>query len=83
MTFRVAHWDMLDDNLAFWYAREGYFVYTNGKCLVFAVKYAKRKIILEHTNGKCHLCTFHSTCRPFCNIDMHFIKLSNILMPRY
>ena len=31
--------------------------------------------ILEHTNGKCHLCTLWSTCRPVCNIGMHLITL--------
>ena len=35
MTFRVAHWDILDDSLAFKYAREDIFKLTNGKCHVF------------------------------------------------
>ena len=39
--------------------------------------------ILEPTNGECHLCTLHSTCRPLCNISMHLITILNMLMPRY
>ena len=35
MAFRVAHWDMLDDILAFWYARGRYFEHT--KCQVSRV----------------------------------------------
>ena len=27
--------------------------------------------ILEHTNGKCHLCTLSSTCRMSCSIHRH------------
>ena len=40
-------------------------------------------IILEHTNGKCHLYILSSTCKTLCNIGMHLITLMNILMPRY
>ena len=36
--------------------------------------------IIEHTNGKCHLCTFQSTCRPLCNIVIHLITLLNTLV---
>ena len=39
--------------------------------------------ILEHTNGKCHLCTLESTRRPLCNIGMHIITLLNMLMSRH
>ena len=39
-------------------------------CLYFRVQ---EEDILEHTNGKCHLCKFSSTCRPLCNIGMHII----------
>jgi hypothetical protein len=35
MTFRVAHWDTLDNNLALEYAWEDTFERTNGKCHVF------------------------------------------------
>ena len=41
-----------------------------------------RKDTLDHTNVECRLCTLQSTCRPFCNIDIHLITLLNILMPR-
>ena len=27
--------------------------------------------ILEHANGKCHLCILWSTCRPLCHIARH------------
>ena len=39
--------------------------------------------IVDHTNGKCHLCALQSTCRPLCNIGMHLITLLNILIPRH
>ena len=32
MTFRVARWDMLDDSLAFLYARGRFLELTNGEC---------------------------------------------------
>ena len=36
MTLGVAHWDTLDDRLAFWYAKgKSFFQHTNGKCHVF------------------------------------------------
>ena len=38
---------------------------------------------LEHTNGKCLLCTLQSTSRPLCNIGIYLIPLLNILMPRH
>ena len=38
--------------------------------------------ILEDTDGKCHLCTLQSTCRPLCNIGMHLITILNMLMSR-
>ena len=37
--------------------------------------------ILEHSNGKYHLCTLSSACRPLCNIGMHLITPLNIYMP--
>ena len=43
----------------------------------------QEKDILDHTNGKCHLCTLQSTCKPSCNIVMHLITLWNILMLIY
>ena len=51
MTFRVAHWDiMVDDNLMFLSALMALRVV----CLHFTMQEGG---ILEHTNGKCHLCT--------------------------
>ena len=47
-------------------------------CLHFSMQEVD---VLEHTNGKCYLCTLWSTCRPLCNIAMHVITLLNILMP--
>ena len=47
-------------------------------CLNFRTHW---KDVVEHTTIKCHLCTLKSTCRPVCNIDIHFITLLNILMP--
>jgi hypothetical protein len=29
--------------------------------------------ILEHTNAKCHLCMFSSSCKLLCNIGIHLI----------
>jgi hypothetical protein len=49
-------------------------------CLHFTML---KEDILEHTNGKCHLCTLYSNCRPFYNIVMNLITLLNMLMPRY
>ena len=36
MALREAHWNTLDDSLAFWYAKGRYFEHTNDKCRVFA-----------------------------------------------
>ena len=47
MTIRVAHWDTLDDSLAFGIQGEDIFECTNGKCHVFTFLYAKRKILLS------------------------------------
>jgi hypothetical protein len=39
--------------------------------------------VIEHTNGKCYLCTLWSICRPLWNIGIHLITLLNILVSRY
>ena len=49
-------------------------------CLHFSMQ---EEDILEHTNGKCHMCTLKSTCRSLYKIVMQLITLLNILMPRY
>ena len=41
-------------------------------CLHFSMR---EEDILQYTNGKYHLCTLWSTCRPLCSIDMHLITL--------
>jgi hypothetical protein len=46
MTFRVAHWDILEDQML---------------VLRFSMQ---REDTFECMNGKCHLCTLQSTCRP-------------------
>ena len=43
---------------------------TSVTCLRFSMQ---EQDILKHTNGKCHLCTLQSICRPLCNIGMHLI----------
>ena len=43
----------------------------------------QEEYVLEHNNGKCHLCTLYSTYRSLCNIAIHLITLLYILMPRY
>ena len=82
MTFRVAHWDTLDDRLASQYPRVRYLslLMASVMCLHFNMQ---EEDILEHTNGKCHLCTLQSTYRPLWNIDIHLITLLSILMSRY
>ena len=55
MTFRVAHWDTLDDSLAFCKGKIFLSVLmASVMCLCFRMQHDD---ILEHTNGKCHLCT--------------------------
>jgi hypothetical protein len=39
---------------------------TSVTCLRFSMQ---EEYIPKH-NGKCHLCTLESTCRPLCNIGM-------------
>ena len=57
MTFKVAHWDALDDSLTFSMQGTDNCECTNGKCHVFYIFSIQEEDILEHTNGKCHLCT--------------------------
>jgi hypothetical protein len=38
---------------------------------------------IEHINGKCHFCKVWSTCRPLCDIGIHLIPSSNVLMSRF
>ena len=83
MTLRVTNWEILEDSLAFQYARGKIFLSVLLASVMFLHINMQEQDILEHTNGNCHLCTLQSTCRPLCNIGMHFITLLNILMPRY
>ena len=53
---------------------------TSVMCLHFTME---EEDILEHTNGRCRLCTLQSSCRLMCNIYTHLITLLNILMPTY
>ena len=57
MTFIVAHWNTLHDNLVFWFARGRLFfsaLMVGVMCLLIDMQ---EEDILEHTNVKCHLCT--------------------------
>ena len=78
MKFRVVHWVNLHNSLAFysvvleyWSSMQGEDIFSvvmaSAMCLHFSMQ---EEDILEHANGKCHLCTLSSTCRPLCNIDM-------------
>ena len=66
LTFRVAHWGMSNDGLAFQYAKGKIFVsvlVARVMCLHFDMQ---EEDILEHSNDKCHSCTLKSTRRPLC-----------------
>jgi hypothetical protein len=53
MTFRVAHWETLDDNLAF--IMEGEDIMSILKASVTCLHFSmQEEDILEHINGKCH-----------------------------
>ena len=55
MAFRVAHWYILDDDLAFWKGK--IFLSVLMASVMFLRFRMQYEDILEHTNGKCHLCT--------------------------
>jgi hypothetical protein len=57
MKFRVARWDMLDDSLVLYYARETYLLGVPTVSVMFLHFSMQEEDILEHTNGECHLCT--------------------------
>jgi hypothetical protein len=72
MTFRVAHWDTLDDNLAFSMQGEDIMSILKASvtCLHFSIQ---EEIFLSILMANVILCTLQSTCRPLCNSGMHLI----------
>jgi hypothetical protein len=84
MTFRIANWNTLDEIFSFQYSRKSILLsvlMASVICLLFNIQEVD---VLEHTNGKCHLCVHFSQLVDHCgNICMHLVTLLSMLIPRY
>ena len=66
MTFRVAHWDTFKWWFCVLVCKGKTFLSVRMASTMYLHFSMHEEDILEHINGKCHLCTILSTCRPLC-----------------